>query len=138
MAYVTREEFFDSALPESFWEGASNDVIDDALARASSLVDSYLRKRYSLPLASFGPDIREAVCALAARTILIYRGFSLESRSDVAIIDRAKEAMVWLRDVSKGLCEIEGTDATPDLDENGPVVSESTGTRSRLWTRTPC
>lgn len=138
MPYVTKEEFFESGLPESFFEDVADATVDGAIAKASSIVDSYLRKRHTLPISNYGQDLKDATCALAAHRILVYRGFSVESRADMAIIDASKEARAWLRDVAKGLCEIEGVDATPDLDENGPIVSQGTENRSRLWTRGDC
>lgn len=138
-SYVTKEQFFESGLPESFFDDLADATIEGALAKASSIVDSYLRKRHTLPLTTIGEDVRKAVCDLAALHILTYRGFSLESKADLAIVNAQKDAVQWLRDVSRGLCEIEGVDATPDVDENGPVVTQDSGSgRSRLWTRERC
>lgn len=136
--YVTEAQFYESGLPEDFFEGLSTETIERIAKECSSLADSYLRKRHTLPLTTVGEDLRGNVIKLMAAEVLTYRGFSMESRADMAIMERAKEARTWFRDVSKGLVEIEGIDSTPDLDENGPQVSDSASSRSRLWTRSRC
>ncbi len=136
--YVTAEQFFESGLPEDFFSDLPSETIERIARECSSLADSYLRKRHTLPLVTVGEDLRGAVIRLMAGEILTYRGFSTESKADMAIMDRASEARTWLRDVAKGLVEIEGVDATPDLDENGPQIAVSESGRSRLWTRSRC
>lgn len=107
--------------------------LDAQLAAASQCADGYLRaKPYALPLTAWGDDLRAAVCALAAENLIVTRGANPEDPANRAIFERADRARAWLRDVSKGVVELDVTDATPDVDESGAYVS----TRARRgWAR---
>jgi phage gp36-like protein len=74
------------------------DPIDTALDDASSVIDSYLRRRYAVPLVAAPPEIRRA-CQLLARYDL-YQG---EQKSPTEQVTRDRdETLVWLRAVSRG------------------------------------
>jgi phage gp36-like protein len=74
------------------------DPIDTALDDASSLIDSFLRKRYAVPLMAAPPEIRRA-CQLLARYDL-YQG-EQKSPTEAVTKDR-EETMAWLRAVMRG------------------------------------
>jgi phage gp36-like protein len=133
--YVSRSDFL------SKWQHAENfssvdvSAVDEALANASSTVDSYLRKRYGLPLVTFGSDVRDAVAALAAYQLLTDRGFNPESAADKAIRTRYLDKVEWLEKVREGHVEIEGD----EISKAAPiVVSQDVTSRSRLFTRNRC
>lgn len=83
--------------------GFTNQQQQDALDAASSVADGYLRSRFQLPLTgTVTPDLKRAVCAIAAFDLLTTGGFNPESGSDQVILIRQKAAMQWLRDVADG------------------------------------
>jgi phage gp36-like protein len=136
--YVEAEEFLAGSLPVTCFSGIETSTIEGALDRASSVVDSYLRKRHKLPLTVWGGDVKDAVMALAAHKLMKSRGYSASARSDTVILEDRNDAKKWLKEVALGLCEIEGQDSTPELDEASPVVTPATSNRARLWTRSRC
>ena len=82
------------------------DTITRALDEASGVVDTYLRKRYQVPLAVVPPEVRRAVCAIARYDLSL--GESREPGEQVRLAK--KESTDWLALVAKG-------DALLDLDE---------------------
>ncbi len=80
-----------------------------ALAAASSVVDSYLRSRFTLPLTTWGDDVRQTVCQLAAYNLLVTRGLDPEGGKTIG--DRYKAAIKWLEAVQEGRATPEGLDA---------------------------
>lgn len=70
-----------------------------ALASASATMDSYFRARYALPFVSFGTDVVECCCVLAAYRSMHMRGFNPAGGADKNFLDRYNLSMQWLRDV---------------------------------------
>lgn len=101
------------------------------LLAASVVALSYVKKRHGLPLVSWGADLIEAVVALAAWTLLCTRGFNPANTADLTVKDRHDKAILWLRDVAKGLAElVDVVDSTPMAQEAGPLVSTE---KRRRW-----
>lgn len=75
-------------------------AVDRALAAASAVAEGHLATRYVLPLASWGDDLRQAVCALAASTLLTTLGLNPESTDALLVRGREKSALEWLRGVA--------------------------------------
>lgn len=96
----------------------------DAISAASSVVLSYLRKRYGLPLVSWSDDVRRATAHIAAYDLIVLRGFNPANGRDVVARERAIDARDWLRDVAKGLVEPEDiADSTASVEEEAPLVA---------------
>lgn len=108
MALITTTDFDKWALPAV--AGVDSTVKTAACSSGSAIAESYLRSRYSLPLASWGDDVREQACALAARAALTTTGFNPEEPSAAAVIQRARDAERWFRGVAAG-------EITPDVAE---------------------
>jgi phage gp36-like protein len=125
--YATEVEFLSQALPSEAFTGLPAGTIDKALQWASSYANSKIKKRYSLPLTSWGDDLRFAVCDIAALTLLRRRGFKPGSGANVAVTDADKAARAWLQEISEGTAELDNcVDSTPDLDEAGPLAQSDT------------
>ena len=77
-------------------------VVDRALADADALADGFVGKVAKLPLAAVPPALTK-VCADLARYYL--HGKSAEK--DGAVARAHNEAMGWLRDVARGLVQLD-------------------------------
>lgn len=122
--YATEAEFLAQVLPGEAWTTLPAGTIDKALQWSSSRANSKIKKRYTLPLISWGDDLRFAVCDIAALKLLRFRGFKPGSGANVAVTDASKEAWAWLDEISEGTAELDNcVDSTPDLDEAGPQTA---------------
>ena len=82
-------------------DGSEDDgVADDGIAFASDLIDGYLRERYSLPISSVPRNLIGVACDIAR-----YRYYQ-DQPTDLVVM-RYQAALDWLRDVSKGIVNIE-------------------------------
>jgi phage gp36-like protein len=99
-----------------------------ALDNASALADSYLGARYSLPLTTYGDDIKRAVCNIAAYDLLCVRGFNPAVGADVNYRMRREDAVRWLELVARQQVTpvgiVAGADQVAVYDE--PCVTTST------------
>lgn len=77
-----------------------NGVADDGIAFANDLIDGYLRERYSLPISSVPRNLVGVACDIAR-----YRYYQ-DQPTDLVVM-RYQAALDWLRDVSKGIVNIE-------------------------------
>ena len=113
MAYATTTDLVRFGLPAAALTGISTPAQEAALDAASVFADSYLRSRYTVPLASYGVDLTKQVCALAAEDLLTTRGFDATRANGDAVTLRADNARAWLRDVSAGRAAVSGGNAAP-------------------------
>lgn len=108
--------------PAAYPADITDPVKLDHLTKASSIADSYIRKRYGLPLSSYGADLSAAVYAIATFTLLRRRGFDPTNPADQLVVKGNDDAIAWLRDVAKGLAELaDVVDATPGEPEAAPL-----------------
>ena len=85
---------------ESWLDDFSSTEKQAALDASSDLADGYLSVRYTLPITAYGKDLIRCECWLAAKELLVGKGFAPESARDKQIIDRAAEALQWLKDIA--------------------------------------
>lgn len=112
--------------------GIDSSVRASAITAASDVALSYVKKRYALPLIQWGSDLKRAVAHIAAYDLLCTRGFNPAAAGDPAVKDRHDVAVLWLRDVAKGLAElVDCVDSTPALEEKGPLLVSAT--TAPLW-----
>jgi phage gp36-like protein len=78
--------------------------IDDALSAASLTIDSYLRRRYALPLAGTTDELVRATCVLARYDLAT--GGDREPSEQMRLA--RKEVMDWLADLGAGKAELAG------------------------------
>lgn len=94
----------------------NTDVVNETLSYADTLVDGYLRGRYTLPLQSIPEIIRVIAVDLA-----IYRLYSRRFHTDMpdSINDKYKNAIKLLEQIQKGIVSlgIEAEGTPPKLGE---------------------
>jgi phage gp36-like protein len=101
-SYATASDLYDLAVPQAALVDLPSGTIDNALAVASRRADSFLGRRFELPLSLWDVDLKEAVCKLAAWQLLTVRGFSPEL-GDADVFQKNKdEALKWLGMVADG------------------------------------
>lgn len=121
--YANEAEFKDLGLPLDATKVLTSSQINSALAVASRFVDSYLAKRYRVPLETYGEDIKRIVIDIAQYDIMARRGFRPGSGADEIIIKRRDDAIEWLRMVAKKL--VEPTNVTESSPEIATPISTS-------------
>lgn len=99
--YATLAELYVYGAPERSLTQLTDAQKLAELASASTLVDTYLRGRYSLPLVSWDSSITEATCKVATYNLFSIRGYNPASGADVNIRDRYNEALIFLNKVQK-------------------------------------
>ncbi|MCX5497323.1 DUF1320 domain-containing protein [Kaistia dalseonensis] len=78
--------------------------IEGALADASLTIDTYLRRRYPLPLASNPDELNRACCVLARYDLAL--GGDREPSEQMRLA--RKEILAWLSDLAEGRAELSG------------------------------
>lgn len=122
--YSTQAEFLDQFAPIEAFQDLPGTTIDTALVWNSARVDSYIKKRVTLPLISWSEDLRYVTNCLTGLHLIRRRGIDPTSGNNQSVIDQAAEAIKWLESVSKGLVEIAVyVDSTPTIDEASPLAS---------------
>lgn len=131
--YATLSDLTALGLPPAALSGIDNATRTAALVAASATADSYLGKRFALPILEWGADLTRAVVSIASWDLLSRRGFNPASGADVAIRQRFDDAVGWLRDVARGLVEPAGlVDTTQPVQEGAPLI-ESEPRQAWAW-----
>lgn len=99
-------------------------VVLDALARASSEVDSYLADRYATPLPDAAP-IPEVVVSVTG-DIARYRLTGGDVRDTDPIRERYTRALNWLRDVADGRAGVPGLPPAGQTPEGSVLLEPGT------------
>jgi phage gp36-like protein len=123
--YATTADFGTYGIPSAAQGSQLNAAnIAAAILSASTMADGYLASQYTLPLSSWGSDLRKVVCALAAWELMAgVRGFNPEG-SDSTIRQRYDDATDWLRRVASGqINPPDIIDRTPSFSEGMPLVA---------------
>ncbi|TPJ83847.1 DUF1320 domain-containing protein [Mesorhizobium sp. B2-6-3] len=102
-------------------------VVGRALSDATALIDGYIAKKYSLPLVSV-PDILVKTASDVARYYL--HGKAADKDSPVAAA--YNQAVAWLKDVAKGLVELDDGGEIPEPAGGGAI---KTSALDRVFTR---
>lgn len=84
------------------FKDVDDSVIDYWCERASDIVQSALGDRATPPLLQWDTALEGAAMAIAAREILIVRGFNKQNGADMVIMDRAKLADDFLSRLRPG------------------------------------
>lgn len=90
-------------------EAVNRVVVEEAILYASTLIDGYLRGRYSLPLDTHFPLLR-----IIAIDLSVYRLYSRRLRNEMPeVIETAyKSAISTLRDIQKGVISLQSENDT--------------------------
>src|SRR6478736_8623911 len=97
-----------------------------ALVRASRLADTFLRDRYTLPLACpYDPALVDAVVQIASYRLMVRRGLNPNGGLDVAVRQGYDDAIAFLTRIANGqnqLCVVQATPASvqPEVFSNIP------------------
>lgn len=100
-AYITRADLESLALPPGALGLISDPDLDLIISRASGDADAYLRSRYTLPLVSWGDDLRGWVADLAGLYVLRKIGTNPESADYERFKDAHDLAVKRLEQVAK-------------------------------------
>jgi phage gp36-like protein len=112
-----------------------NAPVETALQECSDLIDGYLRKRYSVPLAVAPTEIRRACCLLARYDLSIGEQ---KQASEAAIKDR-DDTVAWLKQIALGqvlldLQEVNtGDDSFATMQERRAVYGDDHGGCGGGW-----
>lgn len=123
--YATTAELAQLGINAASLAGISTGDQDKALSAASAEADSYLAARFSVPLTTWGDDLRAAVCKIAAWTLLSRRGLNPDDPAAAVYRSNAEDARAWLDRVARGI-------VTPNMAVTAPTAATaarvSTGT----------
>lgn len=119
--YAEKADLIALAVSASVLESIDDATINGHLDAASSKADSYIRSRYKPPLATWGDDLRQAVCSIAAYSLIASKGTAPDDQSMAIIADRHNSAIKWLVDVSAGRATLNVVDTAPAVTQ-GPRV----------------
>lgn len=109
-------------------------VILAHLTNASRVADSYIGNRgYPLPLTAWGDDLRAAVCRIAAWTVLVFKGTTPDEPTAMSVSKSRDDAIAWLRDVAKGVANLDLVTTTPARGSNGMISLITSDEPSRGW-----
>jgi len=112
--YATEEEFRVHGLPSAALVGIASDTILAHVQSASAKANSYIPSRYNPPLTAWATDLTEAVCHIAAWTLLVHaRGASPDDPAMAAIVKSHDDAIVWLRDVAANKAHLDIVETAP-------------------------
>ena len=118
--------------------GVSDTLKQVACVKASGLADSYLAKRFKLPLLAWGDDLRANTADLARYRCYSDRGFDPANPGDLLVVEAKKDAIAWFKLVSLGEVEPQGiVDSTPSTSEAAPLV-ESDEPLNWQWPSSSC
>jgi len=125
VAYATETDLTNTGLSAQIVGQLTTAQVTAYLAESSSVVDSYLRGRYSVPLTTVPESIRKATVNLAACDILQTLGYKPEEY-DAGYKARCEKTLEWLKDISAGRASLGDVDDT--------VIHEGA---ARVYTSTP-
>ena len=98
-------------------EAVNRVVVEEAILYASTLIDGYLRGRYSLPLDTHFPLLR-----IIAIDLSVYRLYSRRMRNEMpeVIETEYKSAIATLRDIQKGVISLQSENDTLETSAFSP------------------
>jgi len=130
MAYITQAELEAAYGANKIADAADRDadgaadaaIVAAAISRATGVIDSYLRSRFTLPLVSTPDLVREIALALA-------RYFLSTGESSDRVETDYKQAISWLKDVRDGKMDIglDNTDTAVAPTSGGPQFDHGGG-----------
>ena len=99
-SYATIDDLTRFGLPAAAFSDLSADDVQAALDAASTVADSYLSLRFTVPYQNPGADIKDAVCRIAAFNIMSSRGFNPDGDAGQLRL-RYEDAIRWLEKVAR-------------------------------------
>ncbi len=122
-SYATTAQLAQLAINAAALTSISSGDQQTALDSASTEIDGYLSSQYILPLSSWGTDLVEHVCHIAAYRLMGRRGYRAGG-VDQGFKERYDDAIRWATKVASGTVSPPGIiDATPGFREGAPTIS---------------
>ncbi len=124
-------------LPGEALTNISTETKEAYLDAASDIAWSYCEGRgYPNPLPTWGADLRSAVSKIAAWELLVHsRGVNPEDPGHAAIAKGQTDAIGWLRDVAKGVANLQGVSTQRVQSGVAAVITDADdgGQATRGW-----
>ncbi len=129
MAYAVQSDLVPSRIPSLTLAQITGDgkppqidggVVDEKLAEASGIVETYCRQRYSLPLQPTA-ELVGLTCNIALKLLYSRRPGTVPE----SVTDNYQDALRLLRDISTGKASLDQpTGAFDQVPSGGPVLSK--------------
>jgi phage gp36-like protein len=135
--YATAQDIIDIYTEEELLIVADRDdngtydvsVVDGALRKATSKIDSYVSQRYSLPLPSVPDILREHCVDIALYRLSASSGYAEEKRQ------RYEDSIRWLEQLAAGKVGLGLPDVDPGEGEPDPDATIEITSEERLFNR---
>lgn len=126
-AYATRADLVGNIAAAALAHPSTGTAVQDAkLLQASEEIDGYLRDQYALPLKSWGSDLVQRCCDIAAYRLICLRGFNPEA--DGLYLTNYEKATAWLKLVAEGKVSPDVVDSSPGTQNPGDHAPEASPT----------
>lgn len=125
MSYNTPAEYDDRSILVAALTGFDDSAKQAALDMSAAVIDSYIGAVCTLPLATYGEDVRTAEAKITDYELISRRGYNPDGGSDSNIRLRHDDALRWLESVARGSARIlapDNVDATPAAYEGSSYV----------------
>lgn len=122
-SYASVKDFYRLVCPAERLTGYDESKVALALLQASTLANSYLSARYSMPLLSWGDDLTRNICLIAQYDA--FTNIGIAQNDDYDILKELKDnAEKWLKQVSNGNLKpsIIDSSATTTAPSTSPVL----------------
>lgn len=114
MSYCTQEDILRELGQDVLVELTSDTgevdyaLVNEMIDRASAFIDSYLSKRYQVPLEPVPEVVKDA--AIVVTTYFLYNKRAHAAATEIPqdLKDRYNQIVSWLKDVAKGVANIDG------------------------------
>lgn len=114
--YATPEYLMSCGVPTKGLVKCQPSELEMALSQASREADIQLGARYNLPLVSWGDDLRQIVCMIAAFRLLTFRGWNPDDPVNGGISMLYRTAMNTLAGIAAGRGQLNVVDTAPEVD----------------------
>ena len=112
--YATPDDLDRCGVPPEALKKIGIEERQRALYQASRTVDSRITARYTMPLVSWGDDLTQIVCIIAAFRLLCYRGWRPDDPANAGVVMMYQEALKTLDKVAQGDYTLDIVDTTPE------------------------
>jgi phage gp36-like protein len=122
--YATVTDLQQAGLPPKALTGVSVTIQQNALTKASSIMDDYFRTQFKLPFQSISYSLTQRCCDIAGLLIMKFKGFDPEDPADKAIKEGHDDAIKWCEGVRDRIISPGCVDsATPANRTTSPAAS---------------
>lgn len=108
---------------------ADTDKVDEARVGAEGVVDSYLSRRYAVPVATSGDAELAGVLKSVSLDVAEYRLHARRPPVPADVISKYREAIGWLERMASGSVTLPSLTELPGRSTDGPVCEGSSSER---------